>query len=241
MPLKRSSWFGSDRLSLPTMTIQQKWPWPWRLALLALALAVFGLTLWWVYTLGRGGMGNIKNLGSLQQQLVQLTKERDKLLSEANAAESKLNMEHAAQQQWMKQAKGLELENNRLKEDLAFFESLIPADIGQRGIAIRRMNVDTLAGNQLRYRVLVMQGGGKGAVEFNGALQLLVNGQQAGKGVVLQFPDAKAQNVEQFKIGLKHYQRLEGVITLPDGVLVKTVQARVLERGQIRAQQSANL
>jgi hypothetical protein len=34
---------------------------------------------------------------------------------------------------------------------------------------------------------------------------------------------------------------LEGVLTLPDGVIVKTLQARVLDRGQIRAQQSANL
>ena len=227
-------------MSLPTMTIRQKWPLPLRLGLFALGLGLCALAAWWVYTLGRGGIGNIKTVTSMEQQLAQLSKERDKLLSEANASESKLNMERAAQQQWMKQAKSLELENNRLKEDLAFFESLIPADIGSRGIAIRRMNVEAVAGNQLRYRVLVMQGG-KGVTEFTGALQLLVNGQQAGKGVLLQFPDAKAQNAEPFKIGFKHYQRLEGVITLPDGMLAKTVQARVLERGQIRAQQSANL
>lgn len=212
-----------------------------RLLTLILGLVVVAGLVWWGYSVGRGGVGNVKTVHSLEQQLAQLTRERDKLLTETNGSDSKVNMERAAQQQLMKQAKSLELENSRLKEDLAFFESLIPAAVGSRGIAIRRMNVEAVPGNQLRYRVLVMQGGGKGAVEFNGTLQLLVNGLQAGKGTVLQFPDAKAQNTEQFKVEFKHYQRLEGVITLPDGVLAKTVQARVLERGQIRAQQSANL
>jgi hypothetical protein len=222
------------------MTIRQQWPWPLRLALTAALLLLLLLLGWGLYSLGRGGIGNVRTVTSLEQQMAQLGKEREKLLSEANAYESKLNIERAAQQQWMKQAKTLELENSRLKEDLAFFESLIPADIGQRGIAIRRIKVDAAAGNQLRYRVLVMQGG-KGDLEFNGALQLVVNGQQAGKSVTLQFPDPRVAASEQYKVSFKHYQRLEGSISLPDGVQAKTVQARVLERGQVRAQQSANL
>jgi hypothetical protein len=34
---------------------------------------------------------------------------------------------------------------------------------------------------------------------------------------------------------------VEGMLTLPQGVLIKAVQARILDKGQIRAQQSANL
>jgi hypothetical protein len=34
---------------------------------------------------------------------------------------------------------------------------------------------------------------------------------------------------------------MEGVLTLPEGVTMKAVQARILQNGQIRAQQAANL
>jgi len=46
---------------------------------------------------------------------------------------------------------------------------------------------------------------------------------------------------EKFKLGFKHYQRVEGVLTLQEGMTAKLVQARVLEKGQIRAQLSTNL
>ena len=252
MPSLRSYWRRRhERLSLPKMTIRPQWPWPVRLGLGLLALLVCLFAIWWAYGLGRGasgssgasGAGGGRDATQLAQQLLQMTQEREKLQTDANAAESKLTIEQAAQQQLMKQVKTLEAENSRLKEDLAFFESLMPADASARGgIAIRRIALDSVAPNQLRYRVLVMQGG-KRDVEFTGNLQLVLTGLQAGKSVILPFPDAKAQNasVDQYKINFKHYQRLEGVLQLPDGVQAKSLQARVLERGQIRAQQTANL
>lgn len=242
MPQMRSYWRRHERLSLPKMTIRPQWPWPVRLGLALLVLLICLVAVWWAYGLGRGGSGR-QHAAQLEQRLQQMTQEREKLQTDANAAESKLNIEQAAQQQLMKQVKTLEAENSRLKEDLAFFESLMPVDASARGgIAIRRMTLDSVAGNQVRYRVLVMQGG-KRDVEFTGNLQLVVIGLQAGKSITLQFPDAKAQNasVDQYKVNFKHYQRLEGVLQLPDGVQAKSLQARVLERGQIRAQQTANL
>lgn len=243
MPLKRSHWWQRDSLS--KVSIEPQWPWPLRLLLAALVLALCAGSAWWAYRLGHGGAaGGLAGAQAGGERIEQLLREREKLQSDANAAESKWNIERAAQQQLLKQVKTLETENVRLKEDLAFFESLMPADGGPRGLAIRRLNVDSPGQNQLRYRVLVMQGG-KGDVEFNGTLALAVSGIQGGKSVTLMFPDPKAlpaqQNADSYKISFKHYQRLEGVLTVPDGVQVKSVQAKVLERGQMRAQQSANL
>lgn len=242
MSLKRSRWWQRDSLS--KVSIEPQWPWPVRLLLVLAALLLCGASAWYAYGVGRGAAGTAGAGAVNSQRIEQLQREREKLQTDANAAESKWNIERAAQQQLLKQVKTLETENVRLKEDLAFFESLMPAEGGPRGLAIRRMNVDSPAQNQVRYRVLVMQGG-KGDVEFNGTLALSVTGLQAGKSVTLQYPDPKTggvpQNAEAYKISFKHYQRLEGVITVPDGMQVKSVQARVLERGQMRAQQSANL
>ena len=62
-----------------------------------------------------------------------------------------------------------------------------------------------------------------------------------GKSVMITFPDLKPAELDKFKLSFKHYQRVEGVLTLPEGTVAKTVQARVLENGQIRTQLSVNL
>jgi hypothetical protein len=248
MPIKRSHWWQRDSLS--KVSIEPQWPWQMR-ALLVLGVLLLCLaSSWFAWRLGRAGGAGAAGPGVAQgadPRLDQLQREREKLQTDANAAESKFNIERAAQQNLLKQVKTLETENVRLKEDLAFFESLMPAEGGPRGLAIRRLVIDSPAPGQVRYRVLVMQGG-KGDVEFNGTLALAVSGLQGGKNVTLMFPDPKAlpaaasvPGVDSYKISFKHYQRLEGILTMPDGLQVKSVQARVLERGQVRAQQSANL
>lgn len=227
------------------MTIQTQMPWAKRLLVFAIVLGLgVALTLW-VYDMGRGLTG--VHADDTRQQLVQykeqvnrLTVERDQLSATANAAESKLNIERSAQKQLAAQVKTLEAENTRLKEDLAFFESLLPNATGPQGIAIRRLKVDQMAPNQLRYRLLIMQGG-RGDRHFVGSLQLAVTVIQDGKDAMMIFPEGSPAEQGKFKLGFRHYQRVEGVLTLPEGATAKLVQARVLENGQVRAQVSANL
>lgn len=94
--------------------------------------------------------------------------------------------------------------------------------------------------NQMRYRVLVMQGG-KGGRDFVGDLQLSLTLAQGGKPVMMQFPDPKTGEAGKLKLSFRYYQRLEGVVTLPEGATVKSLQAKVMDKGQLRAQQSINL
>ncbi|HEY8608722.1 MAG TPA: DUF6776 family protein [Noviherbaspirillum sp.] len=208
-----------------------------------LAAAVGAAGAWSFGQLGNTGSGSAATGAAAEQyreQVEALTVERDKLSTSANAAESQLNMERAAQKQLAAQIKVLESENVRLKEDLAFFESLLPNATGPQGIAIRRLKVDAVAPNQLRYRLLVMQGG-NGAQLFSGNLQLLVSAIQDGKNAMMTFPDRSPAEQQKYVLSFRHYQRVEGVLTLPDGVTARSVQARVLEKGQLRAQLSANL
>lgn len=199
----------------------------------------------WTYDLGRSFAGFIpgasrEQLATFRDQIDQIKTERDQFSTTVNAAESRLNIERSAQKQLAVQVKALETENVRLKEDLAFFESLLPADTGAHGVSIRRLKAEIVAPNQLRYRLLVMQGG-KGERDFVGNLQLAITVLQGGKSAMMTFPDANSSDAEKFKLGFKHYQRVEGVLILPEGVTIKNVQARILEKGQTRAQQSANL
>lgn len=243
--LKWKLWKRRLSISAPQMAIKTQAPWPVRISLLVAVLLLGGLLALRAYELGRdlnafksGAVS--EHIATLKDKVDHLLQERDTLSATANAAESQLNIERAAQKQLVTQVKALEVENIKLKEDLAFFESLLPADTGPQGISIRRLTVDVISPNQLRYRMLAMQGA-KGSHDFLGNLQLLVTVEHDGKSAMIVFPDGKTNDAEKFKLAFRHYQRIEGIVTLPQGASMKAVQARILERGQIRAQQSANL
>ncbi|MBV8665624.1 MAG: hypothetical protein JO269_03990 [Burkholderiaceae bacterium] len=230
-------------ISAPRMKIKTHWPWPYRAAGYVLSAGVVAAAMWG-YDQGRvpgfAPVGGKEQIAQLKEQVEKLTAERDQYSSTANAAESRQNMDQSEQHQLETQMKSLENENNKLKEDLAFFESLLPVDANAQGISIRRIKTDMAAANQLHYQLLVMQGG-KGDQNFVGNVQLTVTVLQAGKSVMMVFPEANATDTDKFKVSFKHYQRVEGTLTLPDGAVPKAVQARILDRGQIRAQQSINL
>lgn len=243
--MKMRLWFRRFSVSSPKMAVKTQLPWPMRLVWFAAVIGLGGAIAMWGYDWRHGLIGVSpddakEQLIKYKEEVQKLTAERDQFSTTVNAAESQINIERSAQKQLAAQVKALETENVRLKEDLAFFESLLPNATGPLGVSIRRLKVDLVAPGQLRYRLLIMQGG-KGDRDFVGDLQLAVTVQQAGKSAMIVFPEATSTELDKFKLSFKHYQRVEGVLSLPEGALIKTVQARVLEKGQMRAQQSANL
>ncbi len=226
------------------MTITHAWPWYIKAGIATLTLVLVAVLSWWTYDLGRsfafGPRADKNQVQDLQVKLEQLMIERDKLQLEANTIESKLNIDHSMQKQLADQVRTLTAENQKLKDDLAFFEGLMPSGTGMDGITVRNLKVEFQAPGQLRYQALVMQGV-KNTKDFEGELQFFVSLVQAGKPVTMQFPDPKLGDAGKLKLSFKHYQRLEGVITLPDGATAKNVQVKVLDRGVIRAQQAVNL
>ncbi|HJW53930.1 MAG TPA: DUF6776 family protein [Burkholderiaceae bacterium] len=227
------------------MTIKRRMPWPLKIIPVAIVAILGGTIALWAYDAGRSFTGlnpasNREQIDMLKAEVEVLRAERDRLSSTVNAAESQSNIEKSAQKQLVIQVKALEAENIKLKENLAFFESLLPADTGPSGLSIRRIKAEIVAPNQLRYRLLIMQGG-KGEHVFVGNLQLVVTVLQEGKSAMISFPDGKLVDMDRFRLSFRHYQRVEGMLTLPEGVSIKSIQARVLERGQVRVQQTAAL
>jgi hypothetical protein len=226
------------------MTIKSDLPWPLKVAFIGIMLGLGAATAMWAFDssgsfAGIGPVPSHRQFSEIREKIDALTLERDRYSSQVNAAESQLNIERSAQKQLAAQVRILESENAKLKEDLAFFESLLPADTGS-GITIRRLRIEPIAPNQLRYRLLIMQGG-KGSRDFAGDLQFAVTVVQAGKSAMIVFPHGNPNEANKLKLNFRHYQRVEGMLTLPEGASAKIIQARVLEKGQIRAQQSANL
>jgi hypothetical protein len=234
-------------MAVPKMTITTQLPWPVKLALISIVLGLGAALAMWTYELGRGITGQNhdaekQEIAALKERLASLSAEHDQFSSTANAAESRLTMERSAVRQLAAQVRALEAENIKLKEDLAFFEKLLPASTGPRGVSIQQVKIDNIGPNQVRYRLLLMQGG-KATEQFVGNLQLVITVEHNGKNAMMVFPERNTAEPERekFKLAFRHYQRIEGMLTIPQGAVAKQVQVRVLEKGQIRAQQLANL
>ena len=236
--------FWQRRHLASKMTISHHQPWPIKMAVYALVLGLAAAVAWWTYDLGRsfafGPHFNKEQIAVLQNQVDDLTKERDKLKQDANTIDSKLNIDRSMQKQLTDQVKSLTLENQKLKDDLAFFEGLMPSGTGMEGLSVQNLKVEIVSPGQLRYRALVVQGV-KNGKDFVGELQFFINLVQGGKPVTMLFPDPKIGDAGKLKLSFRHYQRVEGVISLPDGAAAKNVLVKVLDRGQVRAQQAVNL
>ncbi|KAF4000011.1 hypothetical protein HAV38_00155 [Glaciimonas immobilis] len=233
-------------VSAPRMSVKSHFPWPLKAIFLVLIIA-FGATIaLWAYYSGRNFASanavTARDVAALNRQIADLMVERDRFSSVVNAAESQANIASATQTHLSQQIATLEADNAKLKEDLAFFEGLLPIATGSDDIAIQRLSFALTAPTQLRYRSLIMRGGKVGR-DFVGDLQIVVTAVVRGKNLILTYPEQSANSPEKaaFQLDFKYYQRIDGVLTLPDGTVVKRVQARVRENGKVRTQQSANL
>lgn len=233
-------------ITAPRMTITTHVAWYWRmLGLVAVLSCSFALAAW-IYDAGRRFAGFNRSeaeqeLSQLRERVGRMSEETGGLRASVNASESKLQIERTAQTHLARQVKALENENARLKEDLAFFENLIPSENRGNTLLINRFRAEPGAlPGEFHYRLLLLQGGRRDK-PFQGNLQLLVTLQQEGKNAIITFPaEAEAQ---AYKINFKYFQRVEGTFRVAPGAHVKMVQVRVFESGsaQVRATQSFNL
>jgi hypothetical protein len=233
-------------ISAPSMAIRSAMPWPFRWLIAAIVLGFCAAIGLWAFELGKdltGVDGSSKEeLSKLRIEVQQLREERDKAQSILNTSGSLLTAEKAAQEKIMAQVKQLEAENRALRDDLGFFEKLIPAG-GNEGLAIRGLQAETLsAGSQLKWQVLVIQPT-KNAPAFNGKLEITLSGLQggapgtgAGGKPWVQVAGGAAQSLQ-----FTQYKRLENVIDLPPQVVVKQVSVKVTEGAATRAVQTLKI
>ena len=233
-------------ISAPRMTVKTHVAWYWRmLGIVAVLSCSFALAAW-IYDAGRRFAGFDRSeaeqeLSQLRESAGKLAEETASLRASVNASESKLQIERAAQAQLGRQVTVLEDENARLKEDLAFFENLIPSEHRDNALLINRFRVEPGAlPGEFRYRLLLLQGGRRDK-PFQGNLQLVVTLQQDGKDGIITLPEEGAD--EAYKISFKYFQRLDGTFLVARGARVRMVQVRIFEGGstQARATQSFNL
>jgi cell division protein FtsB len=225
-------------ISAPRMIVRSHLPWPLRWIVLALMLGFSAALALWAFEFGReiAGLdrGAKEELASLRSEVAQLRAERERFLSSANTVDSLLRAERAAQAKLSEQLKHLEAENHDLKDDVGFYERLLPA-AARGGLSIRALQGDAPAPGQVRYRMIVMQPG-RSPPEFAGRYEVSLAGTLDGRPWVLENPTGPQP------LKLKQVLRIEGAVDHAPAAMVKTITVKVFEAsGAVRTSQTAKV
>jgi type II secretory pathway pseudopilin PulG len=226
------------------MSVRSALPWPFRWVVLAIVFGFCAAIGLWAFELGKDIAGLEKDtkedlqqaraqLEVLRAEAATLKESRDKAQSIANTVDTLLTSEKVVQERLATQNKQLQADNQSLRDDLGFFEKLIPTT-GVGGIAIRSLQAEVHNGREIKWQLLVIQAV-KNPSEFNGRLELSFTGVQNGKPWVAALPGG----AQAFK--LKQYGRIEGVFELPPQTVVKGATAKVMEGVVTKATQSIKL
>ena len=144
-----------------------------------------------------------------------------------------MQIERAAAADLAKQVKALTFENAALKEDLAFFQSLMstPASAKARSASTASaLQPDAVAG-EYRYQMLLVQTAqrveGVPAARCSSSLDV----QHDGRKLVLVLPPEAERDGRDYQLNFKFFQRIEGTFKLTPGSVLKGMQVRVFENG----------
>lgn len=228
-------------ISAPNMAVRSHLPWPLRWVVAALMFGFSAALALWAFEFGRsiaglnpGGRDASELVVTLRQQLDEAKHARDQAQAVANSVDSLLKAERVTQQRLAEQVKALEVETQALKDDLGFFERLLPAS--GAGLSVRGLHVEPAGASQWRFQLLVMQQGARNQPDFKGRIEVLLSGSHDGKPWT-STPPAFGQAVV-----FRQYRRVEGLMSAPSSVAVKEVQVRVLDdAGQLRTSQILRL
>lgn len=235
-------------ISAPRMAVRAAIPWYWRWAgLIAAALAILLLARV-TYDFGKNFAGFDQSEANeevqrLAESNARMQQELAQLRGQLAQGERQLQMQDATYADLVKQMKTLTAENAALKEDVAFFQTLMPSGGKRGGVAINRFLVQNDATpGEYRYRMLLTQTGER-SKDFQGNLKFVVNLQQNDRKVVMTLPVEDDKDGRGFKLNFRFYQRIEGAFRVAPDAVVKSVQVRVFEKGsdEPKVTQTANV
>lgn len=221
-------------ISAPRVAVRAQLAWYWRwLAILAVAAVAAGVG-WFTFHPGVVLSGfrspdTGQSLGRLNEAMALQQQEMAQLRGRAAAAERQLAIERATYEDLARQIKALTEQNAALKEDLAFFQTLMPAGGGATGVMIDRFRLQKDMPGEYRYRLFLVRTGQR-EKNFEGRLQLVVNLVENERTTALTMPEGE-RDAREYQLNFKFFQRIEGTFKINPNAVVKSLQVRVYEHG----------
>lgn len=191
-----------------------------------------------------------------QDALILLQDTRNQLdaaLSHVGRLRGELSIAEAAKEHLAQELITAQEEAAQLRENLAFFEQLIPENTKTSGVSIRAAEF-AQQGHLLRYRILVMRHSQQ-QQEFVGSLRFSATGERGGSSATIDLeplpsapistgastPNRAGNTNVAAPLKFRHYQRVSGFLPIPADFTPLTITVRVLEGKTVRAEHTSNL
>ncbi len=150
--MRRKRWLRSNPASAMKVAVRSELPWRVKAMLLLAAMVLVALIVaasLIAYSYSRTSTPS--DAGSLTAEVEQIRADAKQAIAERDAKlalvarlENQQRVDRAAAEQVQAQLRALENENARLKEDLSFFESLLPTPANAKGVVIRSFRLQAL-------------------------------------------------------------------------------------------------
>lgn len=183
----------------------------------AVVFAVVVLLGWFLFQLGfrLSGFEELaaqNNIKELQERVAFLEEENQKLSDEAAYKGQSSAIDHHALEGVRIALEEREAELLALKEELAFYRSIVSPSAMRPGLHIQSLQLEKgSAKGEYRYKLVLTLVRGKRAAK--GAVSIAVTGLQGGKPKTIKM----AGENDSGKFSFRYFQRLEGSLVLPEG------------------------
>ncbi len=194
------------------------------LFIVALASAIYLFGQWRAGYLSTNYQVTFKELNA---DIDKLTVERNDYLNQNADLKAALDIEQAVVSDIKERVQEISAENNELKEELAFYTSLLDPAQQKPGLHIKQMLVST---NQftgaLQYRLVLAQVRG-GDRFVSGTVSFEVKGEQDGDIVTLPMGQVVKNQADKESFKFKYFQAIEGELNLPVNFVPSDVRVQV--------------
>jgi len=184
-------------------------------ALVALALIGFGYL---IYDYGHSRSDYdfdslVEQNKLLQDKISQITDELEKTKDDLVASKSGNEINKLAYKEVDASLRNLQSEILELKEEVAFYRSIVAPRESERGLRIQRFNIKQ-SSNGYRYKLVLTQVI-KNTRVTNGNIIMEVEGVRKGKAVKLNLTELSAKKQAQLNFRFKYFQSFEGDLVMP--------------------------
>ncbi len=202
-----------------------------------LSLALLGYAAWWLYDLGkRHGADELELLRNEHARLVDAhevqAKESESLRERVAILDRSSSIDRKAAQDVQDELGALQDELQSLREEVEFYRGIVsPGDV-KPGLYLHRFElVNGPQPGQFHYDLVLTQLKRndryvKGVVEWE------ISGEVDGEQKKLDLAAVTADSVGKLDFRFRYYQRLTGVITLPEGFQAHQVRLSVRATGK---------
>ncbi|MCB1949815.1 DUF6776 family protein [Nitrosomonas sp.] len=213
--------------------------WRTRMLVIFLFCSLLLMLSWGMYEAGRRTAGvvdaaSLTKLSEPYHVTTCLQKKRTELCTQLAELTRQFQIVQTTNEDLAKQTRLLSKENNRLKEELDFFEHVMSGNTKiDNGISIHQFSLKKDAQPGVyRYSVSMVQGGQR-PKDFHGSLKFFVNLRQKDQRKTVLLANKEAE--QSFAINFKFYHRIEESFRVPPDAIVESMKVQVFEQNDAQA------